>query len=182
MTREEFGILVKAMKAIYTSERFIPDKDSFDVWYGILSDLDYKVASAALKKHMQSSNRVVTPADIRNGVASFSQRHEITDGEAWAMVSNAISRSGYYSELEFNKLPELIQKAVGNPRQLKQWSQTNVDEVETVIHSQFLRSYRAQVEKRKNTAGLSPDLLKMLEGGTDETKRITTRSVDQIGV
>ena len=44
MTREEFAVLVKAMKAVYSSENFIADKDAFDVWYGLLKDLPYEQA------------------------------------------------------------------------------------------------------------------------------------------
>ena len=39
MEREEFKILVKAMKAVYAQPTFIPDKDAFDVWYGLLQDV-----------------------------------------------------------------------------------------------------------------------------------------------
>ena len=45
MEREEFKILVKAMKAVYAQPTFIPDKDAFDVWYGLLQDLPYEQAN-----------------------------------------------------------------------------------------------------------------------------------------
>ena len=41
MTREEFSIIVKGLKDVYTQQTFIPDKDAFNVWYELLKDIDY---------------------------------------------------------------------------------------------------------------------------------------------
>ena len=54
MTREEWAVLVKAMKAVYTSPSFLPDQNAFDTWYGLLKDIDYKLLSFGLKKYMQT--------------------------------------------------------------------------------------------------------------------------------
>ena len=65
MTREEFAVLVKAMKAVYSSENFIADKDAFNVWYGLLQDLPYEQANLAIQKYMTSERFPPTIADIR---------------------------------------------------------------------------------------------------------------------
>ena len=65
MEREEFKILVKAMKAVYAQPTFIPDKDAFDVWYGLLQDLPYEQANLAIQKYMTSEKFPPTIADIR---------------------------------------------------------------------------------------------------------------------
>lgn len=174
MTKQEFMILAKAMKAVYSLPTFLPDKEALDVWYSLLDDLPYKLASASLKRHMQTSSKIPTPADIRYGAVTLTEKKQMTEAEAWAQVSKAISRSAYYSEEEFEKLPEAIQKAVGDEGQLFIWSQTSVDEVETVIHSQFLRAYRAVMERKKHNAQLSPDLLALI----DERKKLTDENVD----
>ena len=48
MDREQFSILVKAMKAVYSDPKFIADKDAFDVWYELLKDLPYMVCQTAI--------------------------------------------------------------------------------------------------------------------------------------
>lgn len=63
MEREEFKILVKAMKAVYAQPTFIPDKDAFDVWYGLLQDLPYEQANLAIQKYM-TSERFLQPSQI----------------------------------------------------------------------------------------------------------------------
>ena len=38
MRKEEFKILVKAMKAVYADPKFIPDQYAYDVWFAMLED------------------------------------------------------------------------------------------------------------------------------------------------
>ena len=40
MQRDEFKILVKAMKAVYSDPKFIPDADAFSVWFEFFKDDD----------------------------------------------------------------------------------------------------------------------------------------------
>ena len=48
MTFDEFKILVKGMKAVYTSPNFLPDADSVKIWYRLLGDMPYELASIAI--------------------------------------------------------------------------------------------------------------------------------------
>ena len=163
MTEQEFSLLVKGMKAVYTFPDFLVDQFTFDMWYSLLKDIPYKVAAAALKHHMQTNPKVPTPADIRNGAYELTRAERMSDSEAWALVSKAISQSGYNSQREYDALPPEVQKAVGDPRQLFVWSQTDIDSVETVIQSQFLRAYRTEVARAEQRAKMSPDILRLVE-------------------
>lgn len=163
MTKEEFGVLAKGMKAMYTYENFLADDYSKEMWYVLLKDLPYNAAAMALKAHMQTSSRVPTPADIRTGAVRLARPEALTDGEAWALVSRAISNSGYHSQTEFDSLPEMVRKAVGSARQLYIWSQTDIGSVETVIQSQFLRSYRQAVAREERKETISPDVRMVIE-------------------
>lgn len=163
MTKEEFKTLVKAMKAVYTHPSFIPDKYAFDVWYSMLHDLDYQTASAAIQKHMQSEEREPTVASIRKHAEQINGglRDEIGEMQAWSMVYRAICDSGYHADERFAELPEIIQRAVASPGNLREWGQMDTKTVNSVIQSQFLRSYRAEVKRAADLRKLSPDLLKL---------------------
>lgn len=65
MEREQFKVLVKAMKAVYAQPTFIPDQDAFNVWFALLGDLPYKQAELAVQKHMATEKFPPTIADIR---------------------------------------------------------------------------------------------------------------------
>ena len=69
---------------------------------------------------------------------------ELTEGEAWGTVRKALKNSLYSSIDEFNALPEVVRYAVGSPEMLKSWAQVPLDELETVIQSNFMRTFRAK--------------------------------------
>lgn len=166
MTREEWAVLTKAMKAVYTSPSFLPDQYAFDTWYGLLKDLDYKLLSLGLKKYMQTEWKEPSIAALRKCANSIApQSTELNETEAWEKVSKAIRNSGYHAEEEFARLPELIQKAVSSPGQLREWALSeNVDGTWlSVIQSNFQRTYRAEVQREQERRNLSPDLLKIMD-------------------
>ena len=122
MTKEQFKILVKAMKAVYTQPTFIPDQDAFDVWYSMLKDLDYAVASRAVQMDMQTEESSPTVAGIRKQSVKITGNtgNDLNENEAWSLVLKAVQRSGYYSEEEFAKLPKIIQRTIGSPSRLRE--------------------------------------------------------------
>lgn len=166
MTREEWAVLVKAMKAVYTSPAFLPDQNAFDTWYRLLKDLDYKHLSFGLKKYMQTERKEPSIAALRECANSIaSQSTELNETEAWEKVSKAIRNSGYHAEEEFARLPELIQKAVSSPAQLREWAVSeNVDGTWwSVVQSNFQRTYRAEVQREQERRKLSLDILRMID-------------------
>ena len=94
MTREEWAVLVKAMKAVYTSPSFLPDQYAFDTWYGLLKDLDYKLLSFGLKKYMQTEWKEPSIAALRQCAQNIApQKEELNETEAWEKVCKAIQNS-----------------------------------------------------------------------------------------
>ena len=65
------------------------------------------------------------------------------------MVYKAICNSAYNSVEEFNKLPVEIQRAVGSADMLKSWSQLDIEQVQTVIQSNVMRSYKVASKQKK---------------------------------
>ena len=166
MTKDQFKILVKAMKAVYTNPGFIPDNDAFDVWYSMLKDLDYALASRAVQMHMQTEETPPTVAGIRKQSAKLKadETDDLNETAAWSLVLKAIRRSAYYSEEEFAKLPPVVQRAVSSPRQLREWA--TLEDVDgktlTVIQSNFQRTFRSEQQKERERNKLSPDVLKLM--------------------
>ena len=77
-------------------------------------------------------------------LAKLNGPRELTKGEAWGTVRKALKNSLYSSVDEFNALPEVVRYAVGSPEMLKSWAQVPLDELETVIQSNFMRTFRAK--------------------------------------
>ena len=80
--------------------------------------------------------------------------------EAWNQVRKAIS---YYNAREnFNKLPELAQQIVGSPNQLKEWAMMKMEDVGTVVQSNFLKAYRAKEKVYQAKLALPPDVKRIV--------------------
>lgn len=166
MTREQFKVLVKAMKAVYTNPGFIPDQDAFDVWYSMLKDLDYAIASRAVQMHLQMEESPPTVAGIRKQSVKLKtdETDDLNETAAWSLVLKAIRRSTYYSEEEFAKLPATVQRAVASPKQLREWA--TLEDVDgktlTVIQSNFQRTFRVEQQRERERNKLSPDVLRLM--------------------
>ena len=154
MEREEFKILVKALKATYSDPKFIADIDAFDVWYVMLKDIPYEVCQMAIQKYILTRPYNPTIADIRELATEIMTPETPNEGAAWSLVFKAISNSSYHAEEEFNKLPKECQKAVGSPRMLREWAMMEIDQVNSVIQSNFMRSYRVECKRSKELEAL----------------------------
>lgn len=172
MTVKQFGSLAAAIKTFFPRENVLPTSESMDLWYDMLRDLDYDVASTALKMHVSNSPYAPTISDIRKYAEKIISPAEMNEGEAWALVSNAIRNSSYNSSEEFNKLPPLVQKAVGQPSQLQQWAIDN-DYNESVVSSNFMRSYRTELSRKEEVGRLPQGVKNLLEQKRTEINLIS---------
>ena len=79
------------------------------------------------------------------------------EGEAWAKVLKALQKSTYYSEEQFNELPELVQKALGSPNTLRTMATDDFFN-EEVARSNFLRAYREVVNRDREDKTTAADV------------------------
>lgn len=180
LRREEFGVLVKALKAVFTDPQFIPDKNAFEVYYNLLKDLDYNQLSLGVHKYLATAKKPPTIADLREYYYSIAspEAKELTELEAWRLVRRAISNSNYHAAEEFAKLPEACQRAVGNPDNLREWAVMDIDKIETVEQSHFIRNYRTISERIRRDQRLPGPLSAMIESfKTDGKKSIGTNNM-----
>lgn len=113
MTREEFKVLVKGMKAIYSQPTFIPDQDAFNMWFALMGDLPYEVCSVAAQKYMLTNKFPPTVAEIREMCAGVVNGDPLTWGESWERALNAVRKYGSYNKMEaLNSLDSITRKCV----------------------------------------------------------------------
>ena len=190
MTREEVGKLVLFINMTYPNMKYDKEalKDMVDTWEFMLGEYDYEGISVALKSFVASDTSGFPPAIgqvlgiYRKLTAKATGTEELGSAEAWAMVRKAISNGTYGSEKEFARLPEMVQKAVGSASQIRLWAMD--DEFnEGVIHSQFVKSYNAEVERKKEFDALPQSVKDLLErGGSNGNDRLgNTQGVLRIG-
>ena len=82
--------------------------------------------------------------------------------EAWSLVRRAISNSTYNAEQEFERLPEAVQRAVGSPANLREMAALDIERVETVEQSHFIRAYDAAIKRAAEDAKIPAKVREML--------------------
>lgn len=113
MTFDEFKILAKGMKSVYTRENFLPDAESIKIWFSLLKDISYEVLNVAIQKYMMTNKFAPTIADLRELSAEITQG-QITDwGDGWEQVLRAIRMYGAYRPKEaLDSMDDITRKCV----------------------------------------------------------------------
>lgn len=163
MTRDEVINILMVIQAAYPNYKQQDKTVAVDTWYVMLKDYEKEVVEAALKIYIASDTSGFAPAigQLIDKINTVTAPPELNSMAAWGLVSTAL-RNGYYgAEQEFEKLPLTVKKAVGSPDNLRHWAQSDSKSVETVIQSNFIRTYEAEV-RRKNEAAKTPQDVRAL--------------------
>lgn len=169
MTREEAKKIVKVIASTYPNWHPLDMSFTVDAWASMLESFTYQEISAALKAFILSDTSGFAPSvgQIIGLLDRVGNSQEPNEMEAWTLVSNALRRSTYYAESEFDKLPEIVQRAVGSPSMLRNWAQTDMQSVENVVQSNFMRTYRQEVSKNREKRKIPQDVLEKLGQSAD---------------
>ena len=127
-------------------------KATVDLWARAFADEPYTMVSAAVMTHMVSdTNRFMPPVGvIKAKIAEMLKPDEMTEQEAWSLVANALRNCTYGAEEEYAKLPPAVQRAVGGASQLKDWAMMDTETVQSVVASNFQRSYRVTSQRERD--------------------------------
>ena len=140
-----------------------------NLWAELFADDPPLVVAAAVKAIIAGDSREFAPSigEIKNKMHDLTTPADLSETEAWALVSKAIRNGIYGYQKEFDKLPPTVQTAVGRPEQLKEWAVMDVGEVESVVASNFMRGYKT-AQRRERDMALIPDSVKALIAGVTQ--------------
>lgn len=162
---EEARKIIAVMMVSYPNFKPIDTELMATTWADMLAEYTYEQVSVALKCYIATDTSGFAPS-----VGKLIQKAnllvgnvELNEIEAWTLVSKAL-RNGYYgAEEEFAKLPPTVQRAVGSPSQLRMWATTDEKSVESVISSNFMRTYKAEVKRAEEYARLPEDVRVLIQ-------------------
>lgn len=156
---DDFKKLVKGMKAVYTSQNFLPDADSVKIWYRLLMDIPYEQLNVAIQKHMQTCKFPPTVAELRAAAASVVIKNSDWS-EGWEQLARAIRTFGYYRQGEaFASMDELTRRVV---KRLG-WKELCMSETPMQDRANFRMVYEQQARRVHETAVLSGRLRGQIE-------------------
>lgn len=164
MTRQETGIIMDILTTAYPAfynGRNAPDmRMTVNLWAEMFAEDDVKIVAAAVKALIATDDKGFPPhiGAVKGRIRQISNPDEMTEQEAWALISKAL-RDGYYNaEAEFAKLPPLVQDVVHDPRQLREWSMMDESTVQSVVASNVQRSFRAKAQSKRDFEALPKDV------------------------
>lgn len=181
MNRPETLKIMAVLQAAYPQFYAKKSKEELDgivnLWAEMFADEPYQVVAMATKALIKTRVSTFPPGigEINEKIMQLTQPEEDTAMEAWAMVASAIRNSAYNSQREFDKLPPVVQKIVGSPSQLFEWSQMDSKTLGSVVASNFRDSYNARAKHEREYMAL-PSAVKEFMGRLTEgmdMKKIT---------
>lgn len=174
MTRSETLAVMSILKAAYPGYyRDMKRQDAeavVNLWSEMLADYPANLVAAAVKSHIASDRKGFPPhiGAIIAAIGEISRPAELSEGEAWALIAKALRNSGYNSEKEFADLPENLQRLVGHPSQLREWASMDTGTLQSVVQSNFMRSYRARMENEKRLAAMPSEIRAKLTNAANQ--------------
>lgn len=176
MTKKEMAEIMATMQLNYPDD--FKDKSDqavnakINLWLMQFRDDDYMDVMAAVMAHIATdTNRFMPPVGvIKAKLVEIRQPEEMTPQEAWELVSKATRNSTYNSGEEFAKLPPVIQRLVGSPMQLKEWAAMDTDTLQSVISSNFQRSYKVRATKEREFLALPSAVQQTMQQIADRMK------------
>lgn len=174
---EVMDVLVIAYPAFYARQDEDTKLKAMELWATTFADDPAQMVAMAVKAFIVSDTKGFPPniGQIKDIIykVTMPRELEMSELEAWTLVRRAIrgaSMADWSRKLgpdgigppsavvKFNALPEILQRLVGDPGQLALWEELPDDEINTVIQSNFMRSWRAMVSHEKEMLALPQDI------------------------
>lgn len=168
MTREEtikvLAVLKAAYPAFYRGMKADELNGIVNLWASQFEGDDYKTVGAAVQAHIATDTKGYPPhiGAIKEAIRKITQPDEMSEMEAWGYVASALRNSGYNSVTEFDKLPPVVRRIVGSPSQLREWAMMDSDTVQSVVQSNFMRSYRARAQHEREYLALPENVRELM--------------------
>ena len=153
MTENETKLILSRIEANWTP--FKNQDTAIMIWADRFKDEPYELVLSAVNVLIDTDTGGFRPTigQVKSAMHDIVYGEAISETEAWLLVKGSMHEAQTDPEnltgarSAWKKLPETIQKLV-SPKQLLEWNWLENSQLDTVIESNFLRSYR-DVRDRK---------------------------------
>lgn len=157
------GILKTAYPRFYANIKKEEAENTIDLWYEMFKHDDPTLVIMAVKKLITELQFPPTIADVKQSMYKIVDKTE-SDIELWNKFERAVSRAIYYAKEEFDNLPEVVQRFVGSPNQLKEYALMDGNVVHSVIKGQFLKHIDILKARQKEEKMMLPEVRQLVIG------------------
>lgn len=172
-TAKLMAVLETAYPMFYAKKTQQEREDAIKLWAEMFADEPGEVVAMATKALIKSRVSTFPPGigEITEKIQQIMQPDQMTELEAWGLVVKAVSNSTYNSGEEFKKLPPVVQRLVGAPSQLKEWAAMDSETLNSVVASNFQRSYKVRAKNERDYLAL-PSSVKTFMASITEGMRM----------
>lgn len=153
-TAKIMAVLETAYPRFYANKTAEDRENAVKLWAQVFAEDPYNVVSMAVMALIKTSPYPPQPSDVNAKIQQITQPEQMTEMEAWSLVVKAVNNSAYNSGEEFKKLPPVVQRLVGAPSQLKEWAVMDSETFNSVVASNFQRSYKVRAKNERDYLAL----------------------------
>lgn len=182
MNKQESATLLAVLKVAYPS--FYAKQSEQDIraavalYAELFADDDPREVAAAVKSLIASRTSTFPPVigEIKAKLGEIRQPDRMQTQEAWALTCKAAA-----GNLPWEKLPTLVQKAIGSKSILREWGQIDSERFNTVIYSQFVKAYGTYDTRERERAALPSDIRNLIDGVAERMSLAGETQIKQLG-
>lgn len=167
-----FALLEANYEPQFAKKTDLNKKAMVNLWEEHFIDKDYNIVKAAVNAYIATDTSGYLPnvGQINEHIRKLTQQDEMTEQEAVSLIMKATRNGLYGAKEEFEKLPPVLKRLAGSPEQIKVWAMMDEDEMQTVVASNLMRSYKAIAEKERQRQVLPSNIKAMLEQVKEQLK------------
>ena len=113
-------------------------QEAVNLYQEMFKDDDSKLVFVALKEVINTSEYPPTIATIKNKMYNMTHTND-NNTELWNKLKNAIGRSNYYAQEEYDKLPNILKDYVRSPNRLQEMASMDSDVINSVEKGIFMK-------------------------------------------
>lgn len=170
MTQREaaavMDVLTVAYPAFYAKQGDGEKLNAVKLWATMFADYPAAVVLAAVQAFIATDEKGFPPAigQIMAKIRIATEPEGLTEQSAWALVKRAVKNGLYGYREEWDKLPPEVQSVVHAPEVLKEWATIDEGELDTVVASNFQRSYRTVAQRKAEIEKIPAQARTLLSG------------------
>ena len=156
MTKEEFSKVAAAIRTYYPAQNIMPNRQSMELWYMQLCDIDYSVMTMALNQWVAVNKWAPTIADLREQSYTITAPGIADWDAAYEEVRKNIRKYGYYNAEE--GLAQLSGVTLETVKRLG-YTRMCLSDNPTAMRANFRDIYNRLAERARSEARMPAGLL-----------------------
>ena len=173
MSRQEllqiFALLEANYEPQFAKKTDLNKRAMVNLWEEHFIDKDYNLVKAAVNAYISTDTTGYVPnvGQINEQIRKLTNPDQMTEQEAVALIIKAARNGTYGAEEEFEKLPPVLKRLAGSPEQIRLWARMDEDELNTVVASNLMRSYKVLAKNEEAQQTLPSSVRAMLEQASE---------------